>query len=715
MNQIPQHLSPVDPEPIAPQDFLNLGLEPLAEFAGQVKLLDAALVALGRVAGEAGEAAAPSVAPSVVPSVVQSVAHLREDLAQFEPAITVLGQVKSGKTTLVNALAGWSDLLPADVNPWTSVVTSLHLMPGPHRREVGARFQLMKEDEWDRLLTKGGRLGELAERAESSSELDQIRQQIEAMREKSRRRLGKKFELLLGQVHEYGYFDRNLLERYVCLGDDFLSDTEAEEPGKQGWFADITRSADLYLHCRNLPYQLCLRDTPGVNDTFLMREQVTIGAVRHSRVCVVVLSAQQALTSTDLGLIRLISNLQSRDVIIFVNRIDELADPGRQVAEIEAAIRDTLARHQGPAKAEIIFGSAYWANKVLSEEIEDISDASAAALLNWAEVAIEGSQTECPPNELVWQLSGLPRLNRAIARHSVTSLGTAHLRKVASAALTLAGGLQAAATVRVTSAGSGTAGQTLPDPAEVTRDFAGLIDQHLAGLAAELDQITRGFQERIDRAHVSFLERATHSLVKHLEDNGEGEVWQYDPAGLRMVLKAAYSVYATRAQTAALARYKAAVQDVAGLLYASFGEAVEGIELALPEAPEPPAPVSLAQTIALDFKDGWWRSWWRRTRGYKAFSDRFYAMIAAETQDFLGQFKTLTPQDFNAQLRGVLATFLDQSRAIAAEIGQSHVGKDDLKGPVLTAQERTRRAAIETLIAGLRAQVETQRHDGGQT
>jgi hypothetical protein len=693
MTQTPQPLRPQDPEAIAPQDFLNLGQEPLAALAEQARRLDLSLTSLGRVAGEAA---------------AQSLTSLRADLAGFEPAITVLGQVKSGKTTLVNALAGWSDLLPSDVNPWTSVVTSLHLMPGPRRREVGARFQLMKADEWDRLLSKGGRLGELAQRADSASELDKIREQIETMREKSRKRLGKRFELLLGQEHEYGYFDRNLLERYVCLGDDFLTEADGDEAGKQGWFADITRSADLYLHCRNLPYQMCIRDTPGVNDTFLMREQVTIGAVRHSRVCVVVLSAQQALTSTDLGLIRLISNLQSRDVIIFVNRIDELQDPARQAIEIEASIRATLARHQGPSDATIIFGSAYWAGKVLSEAIDDIAPASADALVNWAEAAAETSQTDASPAELVWQLSGLPKLNRAIAEHIVTSLGTPHLRKIASAALTIAGGLQVANTVRV----SGTAGAALPSPQVVARHFDELTARHLTEFSQDLDRTTLNFQDRIGRAHTSFLERATHSLVKHLEDHGEGEVWHYDPAGLRMVLKAAWSVYAARAQSAASARYQAAVQDVAELLFTSFGEAVEGIELALPEAPDAPAPVALAQTIALDFKDGWWRSWWRRTRGYKAFSDRFYTMISAETQDFLGNFNKVAPQDFNRQLQEVLSTFLDQSRAIASEIGASRTGRNELTGPVLTLEERSRKSTIEALISDLRAQVALQRTEG---
>ena len=51
--------------------------------------------------------------------------------------------------------------------------------------------------------------------------------------------------MLLGQEHEYGYFDQNLIERYVCLGDDFDSDEDGDDPvaENQGRFADISKSA----------------------------------------------------------------------------------------------------------------------------------------------------------------------------------------------------------------------------------------------------------------------------------------------------------------------------------------------------------------------------------------------------------------------------------------------------------------------------------------
>ncbi|MGQ0611122.1 MAG: dynamin family protein [Paracoccaceae bacterium] len=681
MTYVPQDLRA---EAIGPAGGLGAGPEPLADFAALQTRLRAALHTLQRLAGGTVQPAAE---------------RLLQELATFEPAVTVLGQVKSGKTLLVNALAGWPDLLPTDVNPWTSVVTALHLAPGPERDKVGARFHLMRPEEWDRLLSRGGRLGELAQRADAASELEAIRAQIEAMREKSRRRLGKRFELLLGQVHEYGQFDSALLERYICLGDDFAApETAAEDPGKQGWFADITRSAELYLRAPSVAVPICLRDTPGVNDTFLMREQVTIGALRDARVCVVVLSAQQALSATDLGLLRLIATLSARDVILFVNRIDELSDPAAQVPQIEAQVRQTLARHNGPAGAEIVFGSALWATKALAGAVGDLPQASGGALVNWAEAALAEPDQTPEPAEMVWHLSGLPALHRAISRRMVTVLGRPHLLRVASAAVTLAGGIKAASVVQV-GEGAGRPAPAAPaDHGAIAGAFDALRASHAAALSAALADAAAAHQDRIQRAHAGFLDRATQSLLRHLEQHGDKALWSCDPNGLRILLKSAHAVYASRAAAIAGRAYKAAVEDVAGLLFDSFGDAAGEIELALPEVPEAPAPVALAQTIILDFNDGWWASWWRRARGYRAFSDRFARMIADETAEFIALFGSDPPRHYGAQLMAVLGDILGQGQQIAAAIAGER-GKD---APGSLSGSQGHRRQIEALLDDLR-------------
>ena len=630
---------------------LGLGLEPLAGFAQKTRLLDQALAKLAELSDT---------------KTAKSVERLRQTLAEIEPGVTMLGQVKSGKTTLVNAMAGRADLLPADVNPWTSVVTSLHLTPEAENSATGARFCFFAEDEWDRLMAKGGRLGELADRAGADGELQKIRDQITAMRDKSRARLGRKFELLLGQVHEYGYFDKNLVERYICLGDFIDGEPQEGDEANQGRFADITKSADLYLQCDTLPAKLCIRDTPGVNDTFMMREQVTIRAIRDSRLCVVVLSAHQALTSVDMAVIRMISTLRSRDVVIFVNRIDELSDPVRQVPEIRESIRQTLKDHHGPADAQIVFGSAYWANKALAGDLEGLSEESSAALLNWAENALSSSaDVESAPN-MVWELSGLPALYRALSEGIVGEFGQEALSKIASSAINIASAIQAKDAITISGA---SAGERM-DVATIEAEFATLSQRHLAKLRETFDNLAETYHLRADRAHGNFLDRATSSLIAHLEKWGDNQVWEYDPTGLRMLLRSAYTVFGTRAQSASAKLFEATGADVAALYGRAFGKAVEGISIETPAAPHIPPPVCLGQSLAMDFKDTWWKSWWRRKRGYQAFADDFRDAIHAETSHLLSELKFDQADAIRAAALQGLTAFLDEQRTILSGLAE---------------------------------------------
>jgi hypothetical protein len=217
-------------------------------------------------------------------------------------------------------------------------------------------------------------------RAGADKELETVRAQLDEMREPNpSQRLGRSgSRCSWASATSYGYVDPELVERYVCLGDE-IDDASGTD---QGRFADITRSADLYLGQPALPIPLCIRDTPGVNDTFMVREQITVNAIRASRLCVVVLSAHQALSTVDMALIRLISNIRARDVILFINRIDELPNPAENIPEIEASIRATLKAHNGPADADIVFGSAYWATqRARARELNTISARPARARL----------------------------------------------------------------------------------------------------------------------------------------------------------------------------------------------------------------------------------------------------------------------------------------------------------------------------------------------
>ncbi len=164
-------------------ELLKIGSGGLAAFSRKSEDLQSVLAQLAEIGDE---------------TTANIAIRLQRQLDSFEPSVTMIGQVKAGKTSLVNAMVGMPDLLPADVNPWTSVVTSLHMRPDSGPSGNSALFRFFDEKEWDRLLLKGGRIGELASRAGANEELDQLREQVERMREKSRTRLGRRFRTTAG-------------------------------------------------------------------------------------------------------------------------------------------------------------------------------------------------------------------------------------------------------------------------------------------------------------------------------------------------------------------------------------------------------------------------------------------------------------------------------------------------------------------------------------
>ena len=649
--------------------FMRLGLERLDAFQDEVVDLEATLGDVIKLGGQDAEKKANK---------------LIKQLRAFEPSITMIGQIKSGKTSLVNAMVGRPDLLPADVNPWTSVVTSLHLNAQLPDDAPTATFQFFSQGEWDHLVENGGRIGELSERAGADDELEKVRLQIAEMREKTKQRLGRKFELLLGQKHNYAELSDELVQRYVCMGDDF---EDMDEDDQQGRFADITKSADLYLEADKIPMAICLRDTPGVNDTFMMREQITINALRDSRICVVVLSAHQALSSMDMGLIRLISNVKAREVVIFVNRIDELANPAEQVPEIRDSILKTLADNNGPENPEVIFGSAYWANIALSEDLDDIVEDSAEAMFNWAEAALSAETAGMETQELVWHLSGVPELYRALSERIAEGPGAEILSASRKRALNLVGGVRASNAV-VSMRLDGDIVEIMSGD-KLSAHLNELEAESLKSLDERLDIAFQQFGSRVDQSHKRFLDRALESLLQHLETNGEEEIWQYSPDGLRMLLRTSYQVMRRNVTATCQDVYGAAAADLANTYRSAFGVDVENFTITPPAPPEIPAPVSLGQTIALDLQTSWWKGWWKRRKGYRAFASGFYDLIEAETAPIVDELKVRQADDIRAKAKAELQEFHAEQRAILEDISsKSEVAIDDLEDIFgITAQQ----------------------------
>ncbi len=608
---------------------------------------------------------------------VETIRALRAKVQAFTPAVTLIGQVKAGKTSLVNAMAGTPGFLPSDINPWTSVVTSLNLSPRRTKAQQRADFRFFTDAEWANLLTTGGRVGELASRAGADEELAKVCRQLDAMRDAARDRLGERFEMLLGQSHDYSYVDPELVQRYVCLGDDLDG-----EPG-QGRFADITRSAELFFGQPALPIPLCLRDTPGVNDTFMVREQITVNAIRGSRLCVVVLSAHQALSNVDLALVRLIANVPARDVIIFVNRVDELTDPANDIPEIRASIEATLKSMSIPAEAEILFGSAKWANAALSGDLGQMGRDSAEALLNWARYQAEHGALEKDTATMVWELSGLPAMGQAIADRIAAGEGAAALSRLGGAARNVAGAISAAAAIT-----DRQIVERRPAPVDASK-----LENALDALSTEVTQtlsnglatLTADLDLRLGKAQETFGNRATTALIRHLESYGEEIEWTYEPSGLRLLLKSSYNVFCAKSHKVAEEVFHDAASRIQALFEETFALSHTGYTLDAPQGADPPAPIMLGQTIALDIKGSWWSRWWRKRRDYSAYAQEFRALIDAEIAPMADALTSDHAAPHAEALQEVLKSFLAEQRKVLMGLAQrsapdlEHLRKEEAK------------------------------------
>ncbi len=628
------------------------------------------------------------------PETVKKLHKIQHQMREIEPSVTVIGQIKAGKTSLVNAMIGAPGLLPTDVNPWTSVVTSLHINTPSPDANVKAKFKFFDGAEWDRLISNGGRIGQLAARAGADDELEKLRLQVVAMREKARARLGRKFEMLLGTEHRYGKVDDALLMRYVCVGD------EDQEEDEQGRFVDITKSADLYIERADIPTSLCVRDTPGVNDTFMMREQITINAVRDSRTCIVVLSAHQALTTMDMALIRLIAHRASREIIIFVNRIDELSDPGTQVPEIHRSILETLAKNNAPANIDIIFGSAQWANSVLSGAIDEMTEDSTEAAINWTRAAFADKMESWTAEHLVWAASGVPALIEALGQRMFEGPVLEALQKSARQALNLAQSLEVVDQVRILEE-EGALSRSMTREAldtELTRIERECTEK----LVQRTNAVCADFMARIDQSYDRFLERATSSLIEHLQNNGENAMWHYSPLGLRMLLSSSYQVVLKKMHAIAAEVNGDAARLVADLYGRTFAITVEGFKIEVPVVTYIPPPINLGQTIALDFQVSWWKGWWQRRRGYQAFAEDFYKLIRAETDPIINDLKTIQIGLFRERTQTTLTDFLrEQRELLTSALASSDVSMAEMKELFGVNAWEDRQAGLATIMEEL--------------
>ena len=295
----------------------------------------------------------------------QFISRIVGDLTNLKPSIAFVGQIKAGKSRLINGFTGQAEYLPSDVNPWTTVITDMHF-GHPSGRTEGAEFHFFDNHQWQSLIVEGEELRNMFPDDEDSYKREMIEEQVEAMQVRARRRLGDSYEQLLGQHHDLEHLTSDDLARYVCAGDDPTEDSALDPGSDRGLYSDITRKAEVYFDVGHFPFPLTVTDTPGVNDPLLIREEISRQYLKESDFFVVVLSAHQALSRADLKLFRLMQALELGQIVVFINRVDELGDGAEDATKVRADVLEGLEKALGNADIDVLMGSAQWAHFALT-------------------------------------------------------------------------------------------------------------------------------------------------------------------------------------------------------------------------------------------------------------------------------------------------------------------------------------------------------------
>jgi Dynamin family len=601
--------------------------------------------------------------------------------------VVVVGQIKSGKSSFINALVGQPLLLPTDVTPWTTAITNLHFAAEAPDKYAAA-FHFFSESEWRDLAEGGGPIRELTQRLVPGFDADMLREHVEALKRRAGARLGSEFETLLGGIHYFETVDRDLLLHYVCSG-EFTSDTDAPALGK---YADITKRADLYLDAGPFAFPVTITDTPGTNDPFLIRDEITRRSLKSADLFIVVLSARQPLSDSDLALMRLMHGLNKDRIVVFVNRIDDFADVSYDLAEVLIYVEMKLQAEFPGASIPVIAGSAAWANFALTPDAEDFGHILERRSFGYlTELGLLQPEDRTPRAiddpvrrqrvcSALLAASGMPSIYHAVADRIGSSQAARSQLQVArcfremaqASASSLRFELESLQGSRTSSkrqqdemAGLQKGAKVLDEVAEnVERSGKNIERQLLRILDEEMDALHSALRSAVDYHAAS--ERQV--LVATLRRGKVPRAWTHEGVDLRRNLANIF----TKSFDRAVARVVDFQARVAPELHRLMG-------LVAPEIPRPAEPgrdvleiplpdvAALSRFVALDLDSSWWSGLWKRRASPVSYGDQIEALIKFEFHSVVDELV----QTAEVALRGYAATTTRWSFGLCVNIVQA--------------------------------------------
>lgn len=227
--------------------------------------------------------------------------------------VAIAGQMKAGKSTLMNSMIFREEILPSASTPQTAKLTLIR-----HGEKKSATANFYSQSEWDVI--------------ETDKDRNELYAQIIA---EAKEQVGSQLYQLLGNKREIG-LDR--LKDYVAA---------FNEEKDQGKYVTITNLVEIdFPYDGNWPLEIEFVDTPGTNDPNQLREQVTLDFLSKADAVVLVLYGARPGDREDINFLKkTLLPIGLSKIIIAVNKVDKLPPEERKdIAHyLKTVFQDALA------------------------------------------------------------------------------------------------------------------------------------------------------------------------------------------------------------------------------------------------------------------------------------------------------------------------------------------------------------------------------------
>ena len=270
----------------------------------------------------------------------EDIEEYKRNLEEQRFTVSFCGQIKAGKSTLLNALIFKDNVLPAADTPLTAKLTVIRYGEKP-KFEV----EFYNTQEWEKLKNMTYKK-ENSDNPKIPAEKSYFDDFLKEYVEKSIRKGIYAVEVINDKNKTITEKDFSKLWKYV---------------GADGIYTPFVKQVNIYYPSEFLK-QIDVVDTPGTNDPNKLRSRVTLDWIKKSDAVVYVVYAGRAFDSSDINFIDKYLFHVPSDIILFaVNKIDTIKslDEVKEWVEKEVSVDKRLRkRHIMSDPSSVVYVSA---------------------------------------------------------------------------------------------------------------------------------------------------------------------------------------------------------------------------------------------------------------------------------------------------------------------------------------------------------------------